>query len=68
MKENQYYKSYKKVRKTWDRNPVEQVVKSKKEYDRNCAKKEIKEVIDEELEAYDFDVDWYNSPIDNTID
>ncbi len=67
IRENSYYKAFKKVRRTWDRNPVEQVVKSKKENNRNEAKQQIRQIVDEELEAYDFDVEWYNDPIDNNI-
>jgi hypothetical protein len=66
MKDNQYYKAYKKVRKTWNIRPVEKVVTSKKEYDRNEAKQHVRLVVDEELEAYD-DYEWFNDPIDNNI-
>jgi len=68
MNDNQYFKSYKKIRKTWDRSPVEQVVPSKKEYNRQEAKQHVKEVIDEELEAYNFDVEYYNDILDPIAD
>jgi|WetSurSiteA1Bulk_404760.scaffolds.fasta_scaffold21454_3 hypothetical protein len=66
MKENTTYKSWKKIRRTWDINPVERVVPSKKEYDRQKAKKQMKEIIDEELSDDLFG--WYNDPIDNNIE
>jgi hypothetical protein len=57
-----YSKDFKVKRRVWAINPKERVVTSKKEYNRQDAKKEVKEVVSDELneEAYDFDVDYYN--------
>ena len=38
-----------KVRKKWIRNPVERVKESDKEYDRNKERKEIRELLEDEL-------------------
>ena len=54
------YDSTKKVRKTWKISPVEKVVTSKKEYNRQEAKAEMKEAIDEELDY----LDGWSNPID----
>jgi len=37
---------YKKIRKKWTRNPIEQVVKSKKKYSRKKAKEELRKEIE----------------------
>lgn len=49
MNENNY-KAYKKIRKTWDINPKTRIVKSNKVYNRNKAKKDLKNFIREELD------------------
>ena len=42
IKENEWYKAYKKVRKDWGNvNPVEKVVPSKKEYKRSKDKRKL---------------------------
>ena len=53
---NDGIKAYKKIRKSWEINPRERVVESKKEYDRNEAKKELKESF-AELDDYDTGLD-----------
>lgn len=69
MKNESKYKSashrvLKKTRKTWEISPVERVVRSNKEYNRQEAKQELKEVIDEELDDFDW---WYNDGFENEI-
>jgi hypothetical protein len=64
MNNNQYYKAHKRVRKTWGISPVEKVVKSKKEYDRSVAKKQVKEVIEDEIDDW---FEWYNDPVNWNI-
>lgn len=64
IKDNMYYKADKKIRRTWGISPVEKVVQSKKDYNRQDAKMETKELVNEELEDDDFDW-WFNDPSDN---
>ena len=45
------YKIYKKIRRSWGEiNPVTKILKSKRNYNRNRAKQEFKEFIEEELD------------------
>jgi hypothetical protein len=51
--ENQYFKSHKKLRKTWAINPSEKVKESIRQYKRTAVKQNLKKIIDEELELMD---------------
>lgn len=59
---NHTFELHKRIRRTWNINPTEQVVLSKKEYDRNTSKKEVARIIDAELdeEYADEYVPFYN--------
>ena len=48
--ENQYFKSHKKLRKTWAINPSEKVKESIKRYKRTSVKQDLRKVINEELD------------------
>lgn len=45
--ENNTYKSYKKIRKTWNINPIEQVKESVYQYNRNAFKEELRRTLNQ---------------------
>lgn len=66
MKENARLNAYNKVRKTWEINPRERVVVSKKEYNRQLSKKEVAEKIEQELDLEDdFDFPHWKDYVDD---